>query len=76
MAKTTTHSAVVAIAVDLARAFFRFKGVDGSGAVAVERALRRRDMLPWTAKMPPCRIGLEARASAHHWALRHNELMI
>ncbi len=68
MDKTTAHTAIVAIGIDIAKNVFQVHGVDLSGAIAVERAVKRRELLAWAAKLPPCLIGLEACASAHHWA--------
>ncbi len=59
---------VITIGVDLAKNVFQVHGVDAAGAVVVRRQLRRRQVLPFFAKIPPCLIGLEACATAHHWA--------
>ena len=43
-------------------------GVDAAGAVTVRRSLRRKQVLPFFAKLPRCRVGIEACATAHYWA--------
>ena len=34
----------------------------------VRKALRRSQLLPFFAKLPPCLVGLEACGTSHHWA--------
>jgi transposase len=34
----------------------------------VAKAIRRNKLLEFFASLPPCRVGLEASGSAHHWA--------
>ena len=59
---------VILIGVDLAKNVFQIHGVDAEGAVIVRRQLRRSQMLPFFKKQPPCLVGMEACATAHHWA--------
>jgi len=56
------------IGLDIAKSVFQVHGVDAAGNVAVVRKLRRSQVEPFFAKLPPCRVALEACASAHHWA--------
>ena len=58
----------ITIGVDLAKNVFQVHGVDAGGAVIVRRQLRRSQMLPFFKKQPPCLVGMEACATAHHWA--------
>jgi transposase len=58
---------VITIGVDLAKSVFQVHGVDSEGAVLVRRQLRRRQVLPFFEKLPPCLVGMEACATAHHW---------
>ena len=74
-------SAVTTVSVDLAKHVFQVHAVDAAGAVIVARALRRRDVLPFFASLPPCLVGMEACGSAHHWgreliALGHDVKLI
>ena len=55
------------IGLDLAKKVFQVHGVDAAGAVVVRRSLRRRQVLPYFAKLPRCRVGIEACAAAHYW---------
>ena len=58
----------VTIGLDIAKSVFQVHGVDESGAVVVRRQVRRAQLLPFFAKLPACLIGIEACATAHHWA--------
>ena len=59
---------VTTIGLDLAKAVFQVHGVDAAGAVRLRRAVRRRQLLAFFAKLPPCLVGMEACATAHYWA--------
>jgi transposase len=56
------------IGVDLAKNVFQVHGVDAEGGVVFRRQLRRRQVLPFFRKQAPCLVGMEACATAHHWA--------
>src|SRR6516162_8438017 len=43
-------------------------GVDAAGQVVMRRQLRRRYVLAFLQKLPPCLVGIEACASSHHWS--------
>jgi transposase len=43
-------------------------GVDAGGQVVIRRQLRRRHVLTFFQKLPPCLVGIEACASSHHWS--------
>ena len=45
---------VTTIGVDLAKKVFPVHGVDASGVVRLRRAVRRRQVLAFFAKLPPC----------------------
>ena len=60
--------AVTTIGLDIAKSVFQVHGVDAHGNVAVRRQLRRRQVLPFFEKLPPCLVGMEACASSHHWS--------
>jgi transposase len=59
---------VITIGVDLAKNVFQVHGVDAEGGVVVRRQLRRAQVLPFFKKLPRCLVGMEACATAHHWA--------
>ena len=56
------------IGLDIAKNLFQVHGVDEKGKVVVRRQLRRGQVLKFFARLPPCLIGMEACATAHHWA--------
>ena len=59
---------VITIGVDLAKNVFQVHGVDDEGRVVICRQLRRSRVLPFFEKQPRCLVGMEACATAHHWA--------
>ncbi|HEY4043164.1 MAG TPA: IS110 family transposase [Rhodopila sp.] len=56
------------IGLDLAKSWFQVHGVDADGKVAVRRKLRRSEVINFFRSLPPCLVGIEACATAHHWA--------
>ncbi len=56
------------IGIDLAKNVFQVHGVDATGRAVIKRQLRRSQMIAFFEKLAPCLIGMEACASAHHWA--------
>jgi transposase len=56
------------IGLDIAKNVFQVHGIDEVGEVIVQRRLRRRQVLPFFKRQAPCLVGLEACATAHHWA--------
>src|SRR3989442_8321240 len=60
--------AVTTIGLDIAKSVLQIHGVDAAGHVVVRRKLKRRYVVPFFQKLPPCLIGIEACASSHHWS--------
>jgi transposase len=60
--------ATVTVGLDLAKSVFQVHGVDSGGRTILRRRLSRGRLLDFFRQLPPCRIGMEACASAHHWA--------
>ena len=60
--------AITTVGLDLAKNVFQVHGIDGEGKVIVRRRLRRAEVMPFFEQLPPCLVGMEACASAHHWA--------
>src|SRR6185312_12601036 len=68
---------VTTIGLDIAKSVFQVHGVDAEGNVLIRRQLKRRYVLAFFQKLPPCLVGIEACATSHHWsrelkALGHN----
>ena len=61
-------SEISMIGVDLAKNVFQVHGCDASGRVVLQRQLRRNAVEKFFAKLSPCKVGMEACGSAHHWA--------
>ena len=59
---------VTTIGLDIAKSVFQVHGVDAAGQVVIRRKLKRRYVLAFFQKMPPCLVVIEACASSHYWA--------
>jgi len=59
---------VTTIGLDLAKNVFQIHGINESGEVAFNRALRRAQVLTFFEKLEPCLVGIEACGTSHHWA--------
>jgi transposase len=59
---------ITTIGLDIAKHWFQVHGVDTSGQAVVRRKLRRSEVLAFFQSLLPCLIGMEACATAHHWA--------
>jgi len=59
---------VTTIGLDIAKSVFQVHGVDAEGNVILRRQLKRRYVLAFFQKLPPCLVGIEACASSHHWS--------
>src|SRR5476651_666312 len=59
---------VTTIGFDIAKSVFQVHGVDSAGQVLIRRQLKRRAVLAFFQKLPPCLVGIEACASSHHWS--------
>ena len=59
---------VTTIGLDIAKSVFQVHGQDDAGQVVIRRQLKRRSVLVFFQKLPPCLVGIEACASSHHWS--------
>ncbi|GGB58417.1 IS110 family RNA-guided transposase [Blastomonas aquatica] len=59
---------VSVVGLDLAKSVFQVHGVNAQGEAVLRRKLSRGQLLKLFEKLPPCLVGMEACASAHHWA--------
>jgi transposase len=60
--------AVTTIGLDIAKSVFQVHGVNAHGNVVMRRQLKRRHVLAFFEKLPPCLVGIEACASSHYWS--------
>jgi transposase len=59
---------ITSVGLDIAKSVFQVHAVDGEGKIIVRRQLKRRYVLTFFQKLPPCLVGIEACASSHHWS--------
>jgi transposase len=59
---------VTIIGVDLAKNVFQVHGAAADGSVLFRKKLSRPQFARFMAEQRPCRVAMEACASAHHWA--------
>ena len=59
---------ITTIGLDLAKNVFQVHAVDQAGNVVVRKRIRRGQVLAFFSGIPSCLVGLEACATAHHWA--------
>ena len=71
---------IAVVGLDLAKRVFQVHAVSADGAVEIRRRLRRGEVLAFFSALPPSLVGMEACASAHHWAreleTRKNRLVL
>ena len=68
---------VSTIGLDIAKSVFQVHGIDAAGQVVIRRQLKRRYVLGFFQKLPPCLIGIEACASSRPvrgWGARRHPL--
>jgi transposase len=63
-----TEMKVTTIGIDLAKNVIQVHGVDERGKAVLKKQLKRPQVVAFFANLPPCLLGMEACASAHHWA--------
>jgi transposase len=61
-------SDITTIGLDLAKNVFQVHTVDEAGNVVMRKRLRRGQVVAVFSRIAPCLVGLEACATAHHWA--------
>lgn len=49
------------IGLDIAKSVFQVHGVDAAGQVIIRRQLKRRQVLTFFQKLPPCLVGIDTR---------------
>jgi transposase len=54
------------LGIDIAKRVFHAVGMDDRGNVVYRKRLSRHDLMPFIAKLPPIRIGIEACGGAHY----------
>jgi transposase len=59
---------ITTIGLDIAKNVFQVHGIDGQGRAVLRRKVKRDQLLALLGDLDPCLIGIEACATAHHWA--------
>jgi transposase len=59
---------VTTIGLDIAKSVFQVHAIDADGNIVIRRQVKRRYVLAFFQKLPPCLVGIEACASSHHWS--------
>ena len=59
---------ITTIGLDIAKNVFQVHGIDAVEKVVVRKQLRRSQVMKFFTALPPCLVGMEACATAHHWA--------
>jgi transposase len=59
---------VATIGLDISKHVFHIHAVDGKGQVTGRQRLRRGEIMSFFSSLAPCLVGIEACATAHHWA--------
>ena len=60
--------AITTVGLDIAKSVFQVHGVDAHGNVIFRRQLKRRYVLAFFQKLPPCLVGIEACATSNYWS--------
>ena len=59
---------VTTIGIDLAKSVFQVHGVDSRGHVVLRKQLKRNQIHPFFASLPPSLVGMESCCGAHYFA--------
>src|SRR5262245_21835582 len=66
--RSQAMQAITTIGLDIAKSVFQVHGVDAQGNIILRRQLKRRYVLSFFQKLPPCLVGIEACATSHYWS--------
>ena len=65
---------VKTVGLDLAKDVFQVHGISENGRVIFNKAIKRAKLLAFFEALQPCRIGMEACGSSHHWGRQLRKL--
>src|ERR671920_655480 len=66
MSRSSASAAIATLGIDLGKNSFHLIGQDERGSIVLRLKLSRTQLAPRLANIPPCLIGMEACAGAHH----------
>ena len=59
---------ITTIGLDIAKSVFQVHGVNADGNIVIRRQVKRRYVLIFFQKLPPCLVGIEACGASHYWS--------
>ncbi len=59
---------IIVVGLDIAKQLFQVHAAEVEGRPVAQLKLRRAQVLDYFRALPPCLVGMEACATAHHWA--------
>ncbi|WP_346348056.1 IS110 family transposase [Bradyrhizobium sp. 139] len=59
---------IATIGLDISKHVFHVHAVDSKGQITSRQRLRRGEIVSFFSSIEPCLVGIEACATAHHWA--------
>ena len=65
---------ITTVGIDLAKNIFAVHGVNEHGRTVLRKVLKRNQIAAFFTNHPVCVIGMEACASAHHWARKRQAM--
>ena len=60
-------SEITRVAIDTSKSIFTLHAVDARDQPVLRRNLRRQDLVPFFAKLPPVTVSMEACGGSHYW---------
>lgn len=64
---------ITTLGIDLAKSNFQLHGADSRGKAVLKKAVTRKKLVEEIAKLPKCRIVMEACGGANHWARKFSD---
>ena|SRR6478672_5903628 len=58
---------ITRVAIDTSKSVFTLHAVDARDQPVLRRNLRRQDLVPFFAKLPPVTVSMEACGGSHYW---------
>ena len=65
---------VTRVGIDLGKHVYQVCGMDGSGAVVLQRQVKAPRLMELMTRIEPCLVGVEASCGAHHWVEKLSDL--
>jgi transposase len=65
---------ITTLGVDIAKNILQVHGVDHKGKKVINKAMTRKKLSEFIAKLPPCLIGMEACGGSNYWGQKFKEL--